>query len=154
MASLVRMEDEGARQPGDRIELSEHLDDEGEVYRLREGPCDDLVRGGVFDRGKVASVFPVRPIIQVAYVRQQMLAWPSDHELPVEFVREYRVGLQRLRDPFKGIRLPDGAFQAVFPHQPPDFLPVHGDAAKLRHQHGDGPRSLRPAFEVIDALDH
>lgn len=74
MASLVRMEDEGARQPGDRIELSEHLDDEGEVYRLREGPCDDLVRGGVFDRGKVASVFPVRPIIQVAYVRQQMLA--------------------------------------------------------------------------------
>lgn len=153
MASLVRVEDEGARQPGDRIEPSEHLDDEGEAYRLRDGPRDDLVRRGVLDRGQVAPLLAMGAVVEVAYVGQQMLARPSDHELPVELVREHRVGLQRLGDPPQRVRPPYRAFQAVFPHQPPDFLPVHGDAAKLRHQHRDRPRPLRPAFEVIDGLD-
>ena len=153
MASLVRMDEEGARQPGQGIEFPERLDDEGEADRLRKGPGDDLVRRGVLDRGKVASPLAVRAVVKIACVGEQVLAGPTRGELPVQFVGEGRVRLQRLRDFPQGVRPPHGAFQAVFPHQPSDFLPVHRRPEEPRHQHRDRPRPLRPALEVIDFLD-
>lgn len=50
MASLVGMEEERAGKPTDRIELPEHVDDEGHAHRLGERPGDDLVGRRVLGR--------------------------------------------------------------------------------------------------------
>ena len=154
MAALVRMQEERAGKPIDRIQLPEHLDHERHVYRLGKRPCDDLAGRRVLDRGKVASLLAVRAVVKVAYVGEQVLAWPADGELAVELVREHGVRLQRLRHPLQRIRPPNRAFQAVFPHQPPYFLPVHRNPEELRHQHRDLPGSLWPPPEFVGGLDH
>ena len=152
MVSLVGMEEERAGEPIHRIQLPEHLDHEGHVYRLGERPGDDLVRGGVLDRGQVAPPLAMRAVKEVAYVGQQVLAGPADRELAVELVREHGVRLQRLGDLPQRVGPPYRAFQAVFSHEPLDFLPVHRRPEELRHQHRDLPRPLRPAFEVVGGL--
>ena len=152
MASLVGMEEERAGEPIDRVELPKHLNHEGHVYRLGERPDDDLVRRGVLDRGQVASLLAMGTVVEVAYVGEQVLAGPADGELAVELVREHGVRLQRLGDLPQRVGPPYRAFQAVFPHEPLDFLPVHRRPEELRHQHRDLPRPLRPAFEVVGGL--
>ena len=153
MASLVGMEEERAGKPIDRIELPEHIDDEGHVYRLGERPGDDLVGRRVLDRRKVAPLLAVRAVVKIAYVGEQVLSGPADGELPVQLVREQRVRPYRLRDPLQRIRPPYRAFQPVFAHEPLDFLPVHRRPTELWHQHRDLPRSLRSALEIVDGLD-
>ena len=153
MAPLVGMEEERAGEPIHRIQLPERLDHEGEADGLRQRPRDDLVRRGVLDRGQVASLLAMGAVVEVAYVGQQVLPRPSDGELAVELVREHGVRLQSLGDPPQRVRPPYRAFQAVLPHQPLDFLPVHRNTEEPWHQHRDRPRPLRPALEVIDFPD-
>jgi len=147
------MEEERAGEPIHRIQLPERLDHEGEADGLRQRPRDGLVRRGVLDRGQVASLLAMGAVVEVAYVGQQVLPRPSDGELAVELVRERGVRLNRLGDPPQRVRPHYRAFQAVLPHQPLDFLPVHRNTEEPWHQHRDRPRPFRPALEVIDFLD-
>ncbi len=154
MAALIAVQKERLRQPRYAVEHPQHPDHEGHVYRLRERPCDDLVGGCVLYGGKVAPLFAMGAVIEVAYVGEEVLPGPPYGELPVELVGEHRIGLQRLGDPLERIRPSYGAFQAVFPHQPLDFLPVHdGSGEEFRHHHGDRPRAFGPPFVVVDGLD-